>query len=171
MACVNALKQWTGLPNVSILYDSDVDTFTDSGFFEKVKNKQNVAIIACTTDGDVFGGFYTVAATGPWEYFFDPNMFIFSFESHGRCMTPQRFTVKWFFQKEAFVRFCKNDKKDGWFVWFGVDRCYFSLGNERSTTYCCELSIAFEGIQDKTLTGSSVYPNFVCTRLLAVQLC
>ena len=46
------------------------------------------------TVGDVFGAFYSVAVTKQEEDFYDPSVFAFSFESHGRCMTPQRFPVK-----------------------------------------------------------------------------
>ena len=61
--CVNALKEWTGKARATVIFDSTVDEFTDGCMFEKVKGKPNVAIVATTTDGDVFGGFYSVAVT------------------------------------------------------------------------------------------------------------
>ena len=93
--CGNALTRWTGKANATIIYDSTVDEFTyNGGIFKKIKGKENTAVIGFTTDGDVFGGFNTVALTKHGKESSDPNTFFFSFESHGRCETPQRFVVK-----------------------------------------------------------------------------
>ena len=103
------------------------------------------------------------------EPFWDPNMFIFSFQSHGRCETPKRFTVKEDKRKKKFVKFFMNDL-DGWFVDFWVyGEGGFQLGNERSLTWCSSLSKSFEGIEDNTLTGNN-YKNFTCTRIVAIYL-
>ena len=103
------------------------------------------------------------------EVFSDPNMFVFSFESHGRCETPQWFPVKeW--RGSACVRFYMSDCCDG-FVLFGVDGVgNFSLGNEGSVSNCQYLSETFEGLLDTTLTGKCNYENFTSTRLVAIQL-
>ena len=92
--CINALREWTGKSSATIIYDSTVDEFTADGLFNKVKGKKDIAVIGFTTDGDVFGGFYSVAVTRQDRNVYDPNIFVFSFESHGRCTTPQRFIVK-----------------------------------------------------------------------------
>ena len=60
---VNALKEWTRKAKETIIFDSTVDEFTFDGLFNKVKGKPNIAIIGFTTDGDVLGGFYSVAVT------------------------------------------------------------------------------------------------------------
>ena len=91
---VCALKEWTGKASATKIYDSTVDEFTADGLFNMVKGKQNIALVGFTADGDVFGGFYSVAVTEQFKEFNDPNMFVFSFESHGRCATPQRFAVR-----------------------------------------------------------------------------
>ena len=165
----NTLKGWTGKTTASVIYDSTVDEFTDDGLFYKVKGRPNIAIIATTSDGDVFGGFYSVAVTEQDEDFHDPNMFIFSFESHGRCMTPQRFVVKVELRGDAGVRFFKN-YFEGWFVAFDGGAGGFFLGNEKSRTWCSTLSFAFEGIENTTLTGNTFPKRFTCCRLIAIQL-
>ena len=172
--CVQALKQWTVKSSATIIYDSTVDEFTDDGLFEKVKGKENIAIIGFTTDGDVFGGFYSVVVTRQEEWIYDPNIFAFSFESHGRCMTPQRFVVKDGLKGKANLRFYKNCSYG--FVKFYVDDvdARFFLGNESSNSFCRDMSKGFEGIQDTTLTGQSGDgwnpPYHHCTRLVAIQL-
>ena len=161
----NTLKEWTGKTTASVIYDSNVCPFTDKCLFQMVKGKPNVAIIATTKDGDVFGGFYNVAVTMQEKNFFDQDMFIFSFESHGRCKTPQRFVAKEDMMNFANVWFWKNDEY-GRFVELNA-LGGFSLGNEKSKSCCSCLSRCFEGIEDTTLTGKKY---FTCCRLVAIQL-
>ena len=175
--CINALKEWTGKANVTIVFDSTFDEFTDDGLFDKVKGKPNIALVGVTTEGDVFGMFYSRAVSEPDKEIFDPNIFIFSFESHGRCTTPQRFALKEKkkgLKEKAFVGFYKSDYG---FVWFGVYGVgSFTLGNEKSESFCMDLSVVFEGLEDTTLTGQNnpgtgdngQYHH--CTRLVALQL-
>ena len=169
---VNALKEWTGKATATIIFDSTVDEFTDGGLFEKVKGKWNIAVVGFTMDGDVFGGFYSAAVTKQSENFYDPSIFAFSFESHGRCMTPQRFVVKEGRREEAFVRFLKDNSQG--FVNFWVGGGGFRLGNERSKSFCWYMSRGFEGLEDRTLTGKDgdweEGPHHHCARLVAVQL-
>ena len=100
---------------------------------------------------------------------YDPNTFLFSFESHGRCTTPQRFLVRDEVKARANVWFFRSDE-DGWFVHFSGGQGYVGLGNERSATFCSRLSRAFEGIDDTTLTGAAGDTTHHCARLVAVQL-
>ena len=163
------LKEWTGKTTASVLYDSTVDEFTDDGIFNNVKGKQNVAIIGFTTDGDVFGGFYSVAVMQQEQFFYDPDMFIFSFVSQGRCETPQKFSVKERTKQNACVKFYKNDSVMP-FVGFDGGAGWFYLGNEKSHTLCYDMSDGFEGVEDTTLTGKPNGGKFTCCRLVAIEL-
>ena len=170
---IDALKQWTGKTSATIVYDNTVDESTHNGLFEKVKGKRNIALIATTADGDVFGAFYSVAVTEQQKDFDDPDIFIFSFESHGRCETPQRFVVHEESKDRANVWLEMSN--DSGFVCFTVSGYgWFWLGDERSDSFCFELSTGFEGLEDTTLTGEkgswTSGPYHHCTRLLAVHL-
>ena len=168
--CVNALKRWTGKASATIVFDSTVDEFTDDGLFNTVCNKWDIAIIATTQDGDVFGGFYNVAVTEHDRSFADPNQFAFSFEAHGRCETPQMFPVKREKQHLADIILPKDDE-EGVFVQFGTPFQNFGLGNESSETYCYDLADCFCGLQSSTLSGrDGVFGTHHCTRLVAVHL-
>ena len=166
---VNALKEWTGKARATIIYDSTVDEFTDECLFRMVKGKPNIAVVATTTDGDVFGGFYSVAVTRENEEFYDRNMFLLSFESHGRCMTPQRFDVKKSDRVLGCVIFFKNFIIRHFVRFWGGDDGWLDLGDEQSDTWCDNLSRDFEGIEDTTLTGKN-RRRFTCCRLVAVWL-
>ena len=170
---VESLKQWTGTTKATVVYDSTVDEFTHKGLFRKVRYLPNIALIGFTTDGDVFGGFYSVDVDQQHCPTPDPDIFVFSLESHGRCATPQRFDVKDESKGELLVDFWKNDSNG--FVSFTVPSlCQVFLGNERSNSNCCHLSLGFQGVDDTTLTGLNgpwhEGPFFHCIRLLAVQL-
>ena len=135
-------KQWTGKMTASVVYDSTVDEFTDQCLFNKVKGKPNIMIVATTTDGDVFGGFYSVTVTRQDELLNYSNMFIFSFDSHGRCKTPQRFVVKEKWMGRTRVKFFKNNS-EGQFVRVDGGAGWFYLGYEKSNTWCSNLSRGF----------------------------
>ena len=96
-------------------------------------------------------------------------MFVFSFESHGRCETPQRFVLKEELRNFKSVWFYKNDS-DGTFVCVGGFYGSFSFGNEKSNTFCVNLSCAFVGIENNTLAGKPNNGRFTCTRIVAVHL-
>ena len=136
-----------------------------------MKGTSNVTVVGFTTDGDVFGGFSSTAVTEQEQWFYDTNTFAFSFESHGRWMTPQRFDVKEGLKEKANMRFWKNCCFG--FVEFYVDTvgARFLLGNEKSNSYCSDLWWGFEGLKDTNLTGktSSANPHH-CTRLVAIHL-
>ena len=121
----------------------------------------------------MFGGFHSGAVPKQDEEFYDPTIFAFSFESHGRCETPQRFHVKEELKMDAYVKFWKYYSRG--FVWFGVrGNGGFFLGNERSNSYFWFMSNAFEGLADTTLTGKDGTwmegPDHHCSRLVAILL-
>ena len=136
--CVNTLKEWTGKTHAAIIYDSTVDEFTDDGLFKKIFNRWDVAIIGFTTEGDVFGGFYTVAVTFQDQEFSDPNQFAFSFESHGRCETPKECAVREKLREDVCV-FTEDSVNR--FVSFTVDNHGdVFLGNGGSNSFCKNVS-------------------------------
>ena len=170
---VNKLKEWTGKASATIIYDSTVDEFTADGLFTKVKGKKYVALVGFTTDGDVFGAFYSVAVTEQSECYKDPTLFVFSFESRGRCTTPHRFALKKGLNEKVYVVFWKFDSNG--FVWFGVFDCgVVMFGNEGSNSRCKDMSDAFEGLENTTLTGKNFHfpdgPFHHCARLIAIHL-
>ena len=166
---VNTLKTWTGKARAAIIYDSKVDPFTDQDLFDRVKGKPNIALVVFTADGSVFGGFYTVAVTEQKKNFFDPDMFVFSFESHGRCKTPQRFAVKADVKSDKYVYFFNEPSHRKVVNIGGRSGCVY-VGTVKTDTYCVDLSRGFEGLEDSTLSGKLTYGQFVCARLVAVHL-
>ena len=167
---VATLKKWTGKAHVAVLYDSNVDEFSSDGMFRKIKNKRDVALIATTREGDVFGCFYNVAMSRKAKGFWDTNIFAFSFESRGRCMTPQRFMLLDDAKFDASVFAHPKSDENHWFVEVGaLEHGCIGFGNEKSDLWCESLSGVFEGMQDTTLTGKVEQDYHTCVRLIAVS--
>ena len=170
---ISALKQWTGKQNIKILFDSTVDEFTHDGLFNKTRGKQDIALIAFTTDGDIFGVFHSVAATGQNQSFPDPNVFVFSFESHGRCATPQRFALKEHLKDKGNICVFKTSANGFIDVWVEGGGVLF-IGNEKSNACTFNMTYGFEGLASTVLVGHTGHhingPFFRCFRVLAVQL-
>ena len=162
--CVSSFKERTGKTRATIIYDSTVDEFTHDRLFDKIKGKLNIAIVGFTTDGDVFGGFYSVDVTKQDRC--SVQTFAFSFESHGWCMTPQGFVVKEQKKDGACMWFFKND--DGQLVGFDGNGCFYVL-NEESDGWFYDLSRSFVGVEDATATGMN-WGGLACCRLVSLQL-
>ena len=156
------------MARATVIYDSTVDDFTDKRLFQMLKGKKHIAIIATTTRGDVFGGYYSVAVTKQKISFWDPNVFIFTFVSRWRCTTPKKCDVKESKKARAFIEFFKDDSS-GWFVSFSGGDGLLFLGNEKSRTFCLDLYQGFENIENTTQTPT-VMKYFICCRIVAIQL-
>ena len=164
---IETLKEWTQKDHGVVVYDSKTDPFTGDALFEKIKNKPDIAIIGTTNSGDVFGGFYGVPVPRQGDYFYDPNIFAFSFESRGRCTTPQRFRVKKENRHDALVFFSNYDGCQC--VEFKTRRFDgMGLGSPKMRTFCISLSQLFEGLEDTTLTGVNI--EYQCMRVVAIHL-
>ena len=170
---IQTLRRWTGREKAAIVYDSEVDAFTDDGIFAKLKNKPHIAVIGFTTDGDVFGGYYSVPVKEQNERYYDPSIFAFSFESRGRCRTPRRFPVVDGWKQSIFIKLWKNDSH-GFVLFWVYNVGGFCMGNLASSSYCNNMSRAFQRMQDTTLTGDTSHvhvkgPYHHCMRLIAIQ--
>ena len=125
---LSALKPWTEKNHTAVVYDRAFDEFSADGLFDKIKGKENVAVVAWMTQGGVFGGVYHNAMTEINENKIVQDMFIFAFESRGRCQTAQQSRLRNALNDKAFVRFSNCDT-DGSFVMFLVYGCGgFNLG-------------------------------------------
>ena len=160
----------TGTTTATLLFDSAVNEFTDDGVFDAVVQKPNVAVVALTTNGDVFGGFYSIAVKCQHWMKPDTNVFAF-FESHGRCVTPQRFDVKQWMRDRDTASTNMRSSLLGIVMFTAFPEGWFGLGDDKQPIRCVHLSQAFEGLKDTTPTGTDSDPMANrCACLIAVQL-
>ena len=186
-----ATMQWRPTPPVHVLFDSTRDEATAQTFFRTVRGRPNVMVMATTNDGNVFGGFYALPVHRPDRESRDPNIFLFSFASNGRCDTPAIFPVRADSRGDVFVRVFSDDRL---FVWFGTRNGSLGFGfnggshgerqaqavvqmapeADRSHSFCCNVVSAFQNLDNATLTGGlSSYmngPYLKVSRIVAFQL-
>ena len=162
-----SLTQWTGKPEATVVFDSLVDALAVDTFAQAVTGTPDVALVAVTTDGDVLGAFFSGALTGPDVACPDASVFVFSFESHGRCMTPQRFVLKPSAVEHASVRLLPAPGVGVEFLF--SERASLLLSDDQTPSTTSSLSEAFDGLEDETLVGANATP-FRCSRLIGMHL-
>ena len=94
----------------------------------------------------MFGGFSSCAVTKQTENVFDPMTFTFSFESHGRCMTPRKIKLMSLYQKHVYISFTTGYR--GCYVEFGKQygfKSAFTLWVDRHDSRCESLWALFQG--------------------------
>ena len=89
---VKALKQWTWLPEVTLIYDVKTDPSTTDALIDKSLMLTEHRHQWVQERPGLVGAFCCVTGMKN-ERFNDTTIFAFSFESHGRCMKLQRFMV------------------------------------------------------------------------------
>ena len=166
-------KGWTEKNTTKTLFESTTNEFDAHHFFESVRGKEDVAVIAFTSKGDVFGGFYHIPVHVHNKESYDQNIFLFSFESNGRLHGPQHFKVSTSKRNQVFVRVFD---KGGLFVWFGSENGSLGFGPEKGTphSFCCNVERVFDGLANTDLTGSfstmADEQTFFVVRVVALQL-
>ena len=165
---IEALKAWRELPNVTLIYDSTVDPFTMEDLFQRVVDRPFVSYIAFTSDGDIFGVSLQRAVPPGVRQVQDGHLFVFSFESHGRCETPQMFRPPSDRIGGTYLTFSNNDNE--FFHTHVRFRGGLAFGDERCATKSWGIADSFPGLEATTLTGKPDNERYTCTRLIAVQL-
>ena len=177
--CIEALKQWTGTSTATTLYDSDVECFSNRAVMDALQGRPNIALVAISTDGDVFGGFHSRPVRRRSPHANDPDIFLFSFRAYGSRDAPQRFVASREKRDRALVRYnpCQGPS---WFV-------AFVLNADRAHPWICDgmltlcptlsdfcrwsLSTAVESMRMRALAGSSgKCHDHLCVRLVVLQL-
>ena len=162
------LKAWTGKSNSTLVFDTDTDGW-DHGKFNDVLRAPSNAVIGITDEGDVFGGYVSVAINETDKWLPDDGQFAFSFFSHGRCDVPQR----WMMKKDR--EYAGEDVRiwptgDNEFIRFGNSNSgCFSFNSQTNWSYIYNPSKWLNGLDDTVLTGKNK-DWFTTTRLLVVRL-
>ena len=148
---VKTLKEWAGKETAELVYDSAACGFSHDAFNACFESPNN-AVVAITEDGDVYGGFVSVAVNGIGGYVTDADHFIFSLASHRRCAVPQRWAIKSEKQATAVKLFNTNAS---YFIRFGggsdEGRLYLIPG--RNESFCFNPSESYDGVGDLWLCG------------------
>ena len=162
----DALKVWTGKTNATIVYDSSSCEWDHNKFNELLKTPSN-AVIGITEDGDVFGGFVSVAIEKANHWLPDGSLFVFSLFCHWRCDVPQKWELLER-RKNVTETVMIFDTTNSSFIRFGSFGFFF-FGEGRNCSYIGRLDMCFEGSNSFAITGRED-ARFTTNRLLIIHL-
>ena len=166
---LDTLKRWTNATASHIVFDADRRLIVGRAFFPKCGGLANLALVAFTRDGDVFGGFVKRRFPRENERAKDPGHFLFSLYSHGRGSAPAMFPLTEQARQEVAVQTFYDDNVAG-FLRFG-GRGALTLGNNSFTPFAKNLRLSYVGLPDTLLTGASGEARpIVYERLIVFQL-
>ena len=165
---LRTLKQWTAATKARVAYDSAGEEFSAARFFARAMHRPNIAIIAFTTNDDVFGGYTSAPVTATGVDVVSPDHFIFSLFSHGRCPAPTRWFLKPAFAQIFGVSF-KEDPCG--FVVFGFTNLWIGGPDDHSV---CSSTIddCYDNIRPDAITGTfgnNPAAEYHCRRVLVLR--
>ena len=113
------LEEWTGLHCSDILFDSDVDDWSNpENFNKKIIEKQQLTFLIEDEDGELFGYYFDTKILKTYNYYqeTDSNSFHFNLQSKNqRLKEPMKFKIK-DLKKGAIQLY---DNSDQWLIVFG----------------------------------------------------
>ena len=82
---INKLEEWSKLKFNQIVYDSDIDGKSNEIFRNKIINHSHLYFIVIDDKNNVFGYYFPGKIDNIGNDIYDPNIFMFSLNSNGRC--------------------------------------------------------------------------------------
>ena len=144
------LNGWAGTGASCVVFDSTRDEAAPRSFFAAVRGRPNVAVVAVTAAGSVFGGFYAKPVVKAGRECKDPNVFVFAFAKNGACLEPGAFPARREVRDMVFVKLFSDGDL---FVWFGGRSGGVSFGMEKARSFSTNAGAVFDGATDVGLTG------------------
>ena len=168
------LEQWTELKCTEIVFDSNVDKWSenDSDFDTKIMNQKQLVFLIEDKDGEKFGYYLNTEVIEDyyWEYGDQPiktdkKSFEFNLESNGRLPHPMKFEIK-DLQKGGYYLY---EKSENHFISLGNIYLYKENNKNSSCCYQFEHEFDYHGIEN-ALCGK-IYPyRFTPKRILVIQM-
>ena len=164
---LNHLKEWTGLNDGHVIFDSRLNLWSKEGneFFDLLKDKSNIIIIINDMNGNIFGGFIKNEIKKQNEWIKDENSFLFTLESNERIERMKYEILK--------------EKSDNTFIIFGNDFDYlfqFGFGYDIVVTKQDHADNFYSGVNESSFDFKNVknplveHKTFVISRIVAIQM-
>lgn len=148
---IQHLAQFQGLSPEPV-YASRGGHIDQAQVFSKVQNQGNVAIVAKTACGRLFGLLYTKAVSVFDKKVMDPSISVFAFRPGDDEMPFEVFDLNDACKGRTYVRFPRRSRSG--FVQVAVDGVgQLWVGTEQSDSYSESISSVFDGVSDDGLTG------------------
>ena len=164
----NVLMDWTAANSATVIYDSTVDECATQTVVDTVRNLPNVALIAFTQQGHVFGGFYRKPSTSTQTFVYDERLFAFSFETKERLRPPVRFFPQEQCRDAAYIGFWTRYPSGLHLsLWLDSLDNGFEVADEKGRTMW-SICALFDQTDDSEMDDA--FANLQCTRVVLVQL-
>ena len=147
------LQKWAGKTRFTVVFDSDADGAGFETFQTRLLHRSNLAFVGITQNNDVFGAYLnvTIDRISFCSFYDDPDHFIFSFNTNGRCRTPRRWFVKESRRHETNGLIFSGNPAG--YVKIGCPAGYIYMGPTRADAYSWNVKLCYDRIDDDTLTG------------------
>ncbi|KAL7716678.1 TLDc domain-containing protein [Entamoeba marina] len=164
---LNVLKNWVGLNQFHLVFDSQISGWCRESFLRNVLEKEHLMFINCTDNGDVFGGYINARIVRDNDIL-DEDHFLFSLYSNGRLNGLQQWKrVKKMTILKNWKVACRLYENDYLYSLGDGDIMIQSnqLGSSRFSFN--PISNYYGGLKDNALTGSR--DHFNVTRLVVLH--
>ncbi|KAL7712573.1 TLDc domain-containing protein [Entamoeba marina] len=126
---ITTLKQWSGLNNYKIIFNSDIDGDGKNTIMQTVIGKSNLYFLSFALNDNIFGGYIsTLIYDTCWIQ--DPNAFIFSLIRNGQ-VSNKRLDIRKDLTQYSFRVFSGDRRFSSLYV-FGIDIVSCKIGCNRS---------------------------------------
>ena len=173
----NYIEQWTHKKITNLLFSTMKDDWSieTSTFDTKIFGKENILIVIEDSNKNLFGCFinspinsyFTNYSNKNSKRIEDPNSFVFTLRSNGRCLKPTNFPMKYQNRMSAFTLYHK-DHKSLFTVGNGYDIVIYK-GLNKCNSFCSQFSFDY-GNYSNVLTGTSREDGFVPERFEVFQM-
>ncbi|KAL7714070.1 TLDc domain-containing protein [Entamoeba marina] len=163
---IRILKQWSGLKNIDILFDSDINGDGFDILKWLCKDRRNLYFISIDDKNNVFGGFIN-------EYIYtynygvsDEKAFVFSLIRDGSVKN-LKYNIKWGHERMAFYLFSSNNPH-GLLYQFGEDIIIRRVGKG----YCFYKQdlYNYNGEKKALVESNSLANGFPIMRVIVLQM-
>ena len=164
------LEEWTELKCSNILFDSNIDDWTEdtSVLNERIIRKKQIVFLIEDEDNEIFGYYLNTKVNEEYNdrQQTDSKTFEFNLQSRkNRLKQPMKFEIKNYFY--SGIELCQKTNK----FLIGLGDISLRKENKKNESYCSqsESYIDFHGIE-KALCGK-IYPkNFITKRIIVIQM-
>ena len=159
----NTLEDWCGHRVNAVLYDSLIDGKDGYEFRNRILNHQHLYFIVVDDKNNVFGHYHNSSIRMTAESIEDPNIFLFTLNSNGRCGI-KKFEQK--YKSNVFTKLYKGNNENMQFYYCGETTSkgtdFYGLFNiMNSNGIIQDINHLFEGLRPTDLTGFDCNKTFI----------
>ncbi|KAL7712470.1 TLDc domain-containing protein [Entamoeba marina] len=163
---ISIMKDWSGMVNYTIIFDSDVDGNGQKTLSQTILKKKNLYFLHFDNNNNIFGGYISSLIDRTCDYIKDNTSFLFSLMRNGQVKN-----TKYLINNNTKYSFWLCDSavvlyEFGYSSYGFRDLCAYAIGNDQS--YCFSCSYNYNKEKNSLVEN---YPNrFEIQRILILEM-